>query len=73
MIATPGGTPMPQRAQLASLPEAYEVIKEMRHGESASWGEDVTAAARRAVAQVLEERMALYTQHRRASRSDLRE
>jgi transposase-like protein len=50
---------MPRRAQLASLPEAFEVIKEMRNGEGACWGEDVTAATRKAVAQVLEERMEL--------------
>lgn len=50
---------MPQRAQLASLPEAFEVIKEMHNGEVACWGEDMTAAMRNAVVQVLEERMAL--------------
>ena len=49
---------MPQRAQLASLPQAYEVIKEMRSGNEA-WGEDVTMAMRHAVVRVLEEHMDL--------------
>lgn len=42
---------MPQRAQLQSLPEALEVIKEMQH--SGSWGEDLSSAGRDALAQVL--------------------
>jgi O-acetylhomoserine (thiol)-lyase len=47
---------MPQRAQLESLPEAYEVIKDMR--SDSHFGDDVTTAVRGAVKQVLEERMA---------------
>jgi putative transposase len=51
---------MPQRAQLESLPQAYEVIKEMRDADGLdSWGEDVTAAARDALATVLHGRMDL--------------
>jgi transposase-like protein len=48
---------MPRRAQLESLPEAFEVIKDMR--SDGHFGDDVTAAVRGAVKHVLEERMAL--------------
>lgn len=51
---------MPRRAQLESLPQAYEVIKEMRDADELdSWGEDVRAAGREALGRVLHERMVL--------------
>jgi putative transposase len=43
--------PLTQEAQLESLPKAYAVIKDMEH--CGSWGEDLNAAMRDAVARVL--------------------
>jgi len=43
--------PLRVEAQLRSLPEALEVIKDMQH--SGSWGEDLSAGMRNAVAEVL--------------------
>jgi hypothetical protein len=43
------------QAHIDNLPRAFEIIKDMNR--SGQWGEDLTDAARKAVATVLETRM----------------
>ena len=47
---------MPQTATITSLPVAFEMMKAMQ-AEGVEWGEDYRAAAREAVAMVLQGRM----------------
>ncbi len=49
---------MPRTVTIKSLPEAFAVIKEMP-GQDYEWGEDYRAAGRPALAEILEEQMAL--------------
>ena len=49
---------MPQAVTIESLPEAFEVIKEMQ-AEGYSWGEDYRPAGRAALARTLEDGMAV--------------
>ncbi len=46
---------MPRTATIESLPEAFEMIKQMR-AEGLEWGEDYRCAGREAVAGILERR-----------------
>ena len=48
---------MPQTATITSLPEAFEMIKEMR-ADGLEWGADCWPVGRKAVAEILEGRMA---------------
>ena len=48
---------MPQTATIKSLPAAFRMMKAMQ-AEDVEWGEDYRGAARRALAQLLEGRMA---------------
>ena len=47
---------MPRTATIERLPEAFEMIKQMR-AEGLEWGEDYRPHAREAVAEMLEGRM----------------
>ena len=47
---------MPQTATITSLPEAFEMIKEMR-ADGLEWGEGYRPVGRKAVAEILEGRM----------------
>ena len=51
-------TPMPQAVTIESLPEAFEVIKEMQ-AEGYTWGEDYRPTSRAALARILEDGMAV--------------
>ena len=47
---------MPQRVTIESLPQAFEVIKQMQD-QGYDWGEDYRCAGRDALADILEGRM----------------
>ena len=49
---------MPQAVTIESLPEAFEVIKEMQ-AEGYTWGEDYRPTSRAALARILEDGMAV--------------
>ena len=48
---------MPQTATIKSLPAAFRMMKAMQ-AEDVEWGEDYRGATRRALAELLESRMA---------------